>query len=170
LAGVPVCSRVHRMGGGHGSPSPFRRRSQEALMADVQTPRTRYRLVTSDSSRWDGFAFRPGDVVISTPPKCGTTWTQMLCADIRTQITEQRCCPARRRCAGAVPCGRFSSARIAAMARSCSAHGGHVRMSGWRARQRRAGARGYCLMSVNVRLRGHCVGNARSATPDRGAD
>ena len=24
--------------------------------------------------------FRPGDIVISTPPKCGTTWTQMLCA------------------------------------------------------------------------------------------
>jgi aryl sulfotransferase len=36
--------------------------------------------LTSDSARWDGFAFRPGDIVISTPPKCGTTWTQMLCA------------------------------------------------------------------------------------------
>ena len=34
----------------------------------------------ADSGRWDGFVFRPGDVVISTPPKCGTTWTQMLCA------------------------------------------------------------------------------------------
>ena len=33
-----------------------------------------------DSARWDGFEFRPSDVVISTPPKCGTTWTQMLCA------------------------------------------------------------------------------------------
>ena len=49
-------------------------------MADAQTPRTRYRSIVSDSGRWDGFAFRPGDVVISTPPKCGTTWTQMLCA------------------------------------------------------------------------------------------
>ena len=49
-------------------------------MADSKTPRTRYRSIFADSSRWDGFAFRPGDVVISTPPKCGTTWTQMLCA------------------------------------------------------------------------------------------
>jgi hypothetical protein len=49
-------------------------------MADFQAPRTRYRAIIADSSRWDGFAFRPGDVVISTPPKCGTTWTQMLCA------------------------------------------------------------------------------------------
>jgi hypothetical protein len=38
-----------------------------------------YRSWISDSRRWDGFAFRPGDIVISTPPKCGTTWTQMLC-------------------------------------------------------------------------------------------
>jgi hypothetical protein len=49
-------------------------------MVDAQTPRTRYRSILADSSRWDGFAFRPGDIVISTPPKCGTTWTQMLCA------------------------------------------------------------------------------------------
>src|SRR5829696_10456898 len=49
-------------------------------MADVQPPRTRYRSIVADSGRWDGFAFRPGDVVISTPPKSGTTWTQMLCA------------------------------------------------------------------------------------------
>jgi hypothetical protein len=49
-------------------------------MTDLQAPRTRYRSFLADSSRWDGFAFRPGDVVISTPPKSGTTWTQMLCA------------------------------------------------------------------------------------------
>jgi hypothetical protein len=49
-------------------------------MADAQPPRPRYRSIVSDSGRWDGFAFRPGDVVISTPSKCGTTWTQMLCA------------------------------------------------------------------------------------------
>ena len=40
----------------------------------------RYRSMIQDSARWDGFVFRPSDIVISTPPKCGTTWTQMLCA------------------------------------------------------------------------------------------
>ena len=38
----------------------------------------RYRSVVADSTRWDGFAFREGDIVISTPPKCGTTWMQRL--------------------------------------------------------------------------------------------
>jgi aryl sulfotransferase len=33
-----------------------------------------------DSSRWEGFELRSDDIVISTPPKCGTTWTQMICA------------------------------------------------------------------------------------------
>jgi hypothetical protein len=40
----------------------------------------RYKTFVSDSARWEGFVFRPGDIVISTPPKCGTTWTQMMCA------------------------------------------------------------------------------------------
>jgi hypothetical protein len=49
-------------------------------MDNPQTPRTRYRSIIADSGRWNGFAFRAGDIVISTPPKSGTTWTQMLCA------------------------------------------------------------------------------------------
>jgi len=40
----------------------------------------RYRSLVDDSARWEGFEFRSGDIVISTPKKCGTTWTQMLCA------------------------------------------------------------------------------------------
>lgn len=40
---------------------------------------TRYRHLVSDSARWKDFPFRPGDVVISTPAKCGTTWMQTLC-------------------------------------------------------------------------------------------
>ena len=40
----------------------------------------RYRSVIADSARWEGFEFRGGDIVISTPPKCGTTWMQMMCA------------------------------------------------------------------------------------------
>jgi len=41
---------------------------------------TRYQSLVYDSCRWEGVALRPGDIVISTPPKCGTTWTQMICA------------------------------------------------------------------------------------------
>jgi aryl sulfotransferase len=40
----------------------------------------RYRSILADSVRWESFPFREGDIVISTPPKCGTTWTQMICA------------------------------------------------------------------------------------------
>jgi aryl sulfotransferase len=40
----------------------------------------RYISPDEDSGRWDGFAFRPGDIVISTRSKSGTTWMQMICA------------------------------------------------------------------------------------------
>lgn len=33
-----------------------------------------------DSARWEGFEFRPDDIVICTSYKAGTTWTQMICA------------------------------------------------------------------------------------------
>src|SRR6476646_4689207 len=48
---------------------------------------TRYRSLISDSSRWEGFGFRPGDIIISTAPKCGTTWMQMICALLVFQST-----------------------------------------------------------------------------------
>ncbi len=41
---------------------------------------TRYRSPDEDSSRWDAFPFRAGDIVISTRSKHGTTWVQMICA------------------------------------------------------------------------------------------
>lgn len=34
----------------------------------------------TDSRRWQDFEFRSGDIVISAPSKCGTTWLQMICA------------------------------------------------------------------------------------------
>ena len=40
----------------------------------------RYQEEGRDSTRWLGFPFRDGDIVISTPSKTGTTWTQMICA------------------------------------------------------------------------------------------
>ena len=34
--------------------------------------------VVSDTRVWDEFELRPDDVIISTPPKCGTTWMQTI--------------------------------------------------------------------------------------------
>src|SRR3954447_13884664 len=48
----------------------------------------RYEATVYDSSRWDGFELRSGDIIISTPPKCGTTWTQMICALLILQESE----------------------------------------------------------------------------------
>jgi len=40
--------------------------------------RAEYRSWMSDNLRWDAVELREGDIVISAPPKCGTTWTQRL--------------------------------------------------------------------------------------------
>jgi aryl sulfotransferase len=40
----------------------------------------RYRSPDEDSGRWERFALRPDDIVISTRSKSGTTWMQMICA------------------------------------------------------------------------------------------
>ncbi len=50
---------------------------------DVVTPPTcEYRHVIFDSRRWRRFVYRPGDVVVCTPPKCGTTWMQTIVATL----------------------------------------------------------------------------------------
>lgn len=43
---------------------------------------TRYRSADEDSGRWEDFQFRDGDIVISTRSKSGTTWMQMICAQL----------------------------------------------------------------------------------------
>jgi hypothetical protein len=48
----------------------------------------RYYNFVFDSARWEGFPFRDRDIVISTPPKSGTTWMQMMCALLVFQETE----------------------------------------------------------------------------------
>jgi hypothetical protein len=40
----------------------------------------RYVSADENSSRWNGFPFRQGDIVISARSKSGTTWMQMICA------------------------------------------------------------------------------------------
>ncbi len=44
--------------------------------------RRRYRTAVEDSARWEGFVPRPGDVVVCTPAKCGTTWMQSIVASL----------------------------------------------------------------------------------------
>jgi len=41
-----------------------------------------------DSARWDGFKPRRGDIIVATPIKSGTTWTQMICALLVHQSPE----------------------------------------------------------------------------------
>ena len=46
---------------------------------DVMSELVQYRNVVFDSGRWAQFPFRSDDIVISTPPKSGTTWVQTIC-------------------------------------------------------------------------------------------
>ena len=71
--------------GGPASPHPCAEqgRRDHAVSADP----VRYQTLVYDNARWEGFAFRGDDIVITTPPKCGTTWTQMVCALLVFQET-----------------------------------------------------------------------------------
>lgn len=45
----------------------------------MTAPAVRYESMYQDSTRWELIDLREDDIVISTPPKCGTTWTQIIC-------------------------------------------------------------------------------------------
>lgn len=45
----------------------------------MAAPPVRYRNQFMDSARWDDIELRDGDIIVSTPAKCGTTWTQIIC-------------------------------------------------------------------------------------------
>jgi aryl sulfotransferase len=47
------------------------------------TPKLRdYRHIIFDIRRWRGYQHRPGDIIVATPPKCGTTWMQTIVASL----------------------------------------------------------------------------------------
>jgi aryl sulfotransferase len=50
------------------------------MSADPEPRRRIYTDFVTDSSRWDALVPRAGDIVVSTPPKSGTTWTQGILA------------------------------------------------------------------------------------------
>src|SRR5688500_18793733 len=84
--------RQRGLGGRRPAESPVRKRRhagpRTAGSAARMTHVRRYEATGYDSSRWDGFELRSGDIIISTPPKCGTTWTQMICALLVLQEPE----------------------------------------------------------------------------------
>ncbi len=47
-----------------------------------------YASLAADSGRWGLYRPRRGDIIVCTPPKCGTTWTQMICALLVHQTAE----------------------------------------------------------------------------------
>ena len=50
--------------------------------------RVHYKNPVFDSARWEAIPLRPGDIVVATPAKCGTTWIQRICALLIFQSTE----------------------------------------------------------------------------------
>ncbi len=50
-------------------------------------PLRHYRHFAWDSARWQGFEPRKDDILVCTPYKAGTTWTQMICALLIFQET-----------------------------------------------------------------------------------
>jgi aryl sulfotransferase len=52
----------------------------EAAVWPVKSRELETRLM--DSRRWNGFAFREGDIVVDTWAKAGTTWMQEICAQL----------------------------------------------------------------------------------------
>lgn len=46
----------------------------------MSTDRRRYTTPVMDSARWERVRLCAGDIVVATPYKAGTTWTQLLCA------------------------------------------------------------------------------------------
>lgn len=50
---------------------------------------------TTRGARWDSYRRRPGDIIISAPPKSGTTWTQAIVAMLIAGTAEIEFAPSR---------------------------------------------------------------------------
>ena len=56
----------------------------------AQAAQREYRTWILDSRRWQHYRPRPGDVVVATYPKCGTTWMQRIISLLVFQDPEPR--------------------------------------------------------------------------------
>lgn len=56
----------------------------------LRAPTREYHTAIMDSTRWNNFVPRHGDIVIATFPKCGTTWTQRIVDLLIFQTPEPR--------------------------------------------------------------------------------
>lgn len=54
----------------------------------TKPPPVRYKNLLQDNARWEEVELREGDIVITTPAKCGTTWTQIICGLLVFGTTE----------------------------------------------------------------------------------
>ncbi len=56
----------------------------------IRKPEKVIRTWHTDSRIWDNFELRAGDIIVCTPPKTGTTWTQRIVGMLLTQSLEPR--------------------------------------------------------------------------------
>ena len=76
--------------GGHPGGIPNK---NGAITMLIRPASREYRTWSIDSRRWAGYRPRPGDIVIATPPKCGTTWMQQIVASLVFQDATPRPIP-----------------------------------------------------------------------------
>src|SRR4026209_2463560 len=62
-------------------------KSRDSVARVTGAGRVHYKGVMADSARWDAVTLRPDDIIITTPAKCGTTRTPMICALLIFQTT-----------------------------------------------------------------------------------
>lgn len=56
----------------------------------IRKPEKTLRTWHTDTRIWDSFEFRAGDIIVCTPPKTGTTWTQRIVGMLISQSAEPR--------------------------------------------------------------------------------